>query len=176
MLALYIIGGIVLLILIVAAAVGTGWSYEKSISVHAPLQTVWDNVRTLGALNRWNPWMEKDPGIKIVFSGTDGKPGASYSWESRVKEVGAGSQTILAIAERSELATRVDFLRPFKGTGEAHIRIREEGPAIIVTWKMISSTPYPMNIIKLFGVMQKNMDAAFGKGLNKLKGICETGA
>jgi hypothetical protein len=175
MLALYIIGGIILLILIVAAAAGTGWSYQKSISVNAPLQTVWDNVKTLGALNKWNPWMEKDPAIKVVFSGTDGNPGASYSWESNVKDVGAGSQTILSIAERSKLATRVDFLRPFKGTGEADILVREEGLATIVTWKMTSSTPYPMNIIKLFGVMQKNMDAAFGKGLNKLKGICETG-
>jgi len=30
-----------------------------------------------------------------------------------------------------------------------------------------------MNIIKLFGVIKKNMDRDFGKGLRKLKEICE---
>ena len=38
---------------------------------------------------------------------------------------------------------------------------------------MFSSTPYPMNIIKLFGVIEKNMDADFTRGLNKLKEISE---
>jgi hypothetical protein len=71
MLALYIVGGIVALILIVAAIVGMGWQYEKSISINAPLQKVWD---------------------------------------SHVKEVGAGSQTIVAVADKSELSTQVDFI------------------------------------------------------------------
>ncbi len=173
MLALYIIGGLIALILIVAAIAGTRWNYEKSISINMPLQKVWDNVKTLGALNKWNPWVEKDPNIKIEFSGEDGNPGAQYSWESNVKEVGAGSQTIVAASDKSELATRVDFIRPFKGTGEAYIQIRAEGGATKVTWRMVSSTPYPMNIIKIFGVIEKNMDDAFGRGLNKLKSICE---
>jgi hypothetical protein len=173
MIVLYIIGGLIALILIIAAILGTGWSYEKSISINAPLQKVWDNVRTLAALNKWNPWLEKDPNIKIELSGTDGNPGARYSWESNVKDVGAGSQTILAVADKAELATRVDFIRPFKGTGEAYIQVRDEGGATKVTWKMISSTPYPMNFIKIFGVIEKNMADAFSRGLNKLKGICE---
>ena len=30
-----------------------------------------------------------------------------------------------------------------------------------------------MNIMKIFGVMKKAMDRDFGKGLNKLKQLCE---
>ena len=49
-----------------------------------------------------------------------------------------------------------------------------ENAATRVTWSMKSSMPYPMNIIKVFGVMQRNMDRDFAKGLNKLKALCES--
>jgi len=173
MLALYIIAGFIVLILLIAALIGTGWTYEQSISIHAPVQKVWDHVKTLAAINQWNPWMEIDPLIKVDFSGTDGEPGASYTWESSVKDVGAGSQTIISVVAPSALVTRVDFIRPFKGTGEALFLITAEGETTQVTWKMVSSTPYPMNFIKLFGVIEKKMAEAFSQGLNKLKGICE---
>ncbi|MHA4809224.1 SRPBCC family protein [Flavitalea flava] len=173
MLALYIIGGIVVLILLMAAVTGTGWTYEKSISVKAPLSRVWEKTNSLKALNSWNPWVGRDPDIRIEFSGTDGTPGAKYSWDSAIKNVGAGIQTILSVTDRSELVSRVDFIRPFKGTGQAYIQVREETGATRVTWKIVSSTPYPMNIIKLFGVIEKNMEKDFGEGLNKLKNICE---
>lgn len=174
MVALYIIGGVIALILLIAAITGTGWTYEKSISIKAPLSRVWDNTNSLKALNNWNPWVDRDPDIKIEFSGTDGNPGAKYTWDSALKDVGAGIQTILSVTDKSELATRIDFIRPFKGTGQAYIQVRDEGGAATrVTWKIVSSTPYPMNIIKLFGVIEKNMDKDFGQGLNKLKNISE---
>jgi hypothetical protein len=55
----------------------------------------------------------------------------------------------------------------------AYIRLEEERGATRAAWGIESSTPYPMNIIKLFGVIEKNMNRDFGKGLNKLKEICE---
>jgi hypothetical protein len=173
MIALYIIGGLIALILIVAALAGTGWSYEKSISIHAPLDKVWNNINSLGAINKWNPWVGRDPQILLKYSGVDGTPGAKFSWDSEYKNVGAGSQTITKVVPRNELASRIDFLRPFKGTGEAYIRAKEESGATTATWGIVSSTPYPMNIIKIFGVIEKNMNKDFGEGLNKLKEICE---
>lgn len=173
MLALYIVVGLIALVLIVAAAAGTGWSYEKSIVIGAPPERVWENVRSLGAMNRWNPWMDRDPHIKTTFSGTDGTPGARFSWESEVKNVGAGSQTIVKVTPNAEMDTRIDFLRPFKGTGDGYVKVWEEGGATKVVWGIVSSTPYPMNIIKLFGVIERNMDKDFGIGLGKLKRLCE---
>jgi Polyketide cyclase / dehydrase and lipid transport len=170
---LYVILGLIALVFIVPALIGTGWSYEKSISINAPLDKVWENTSTLAGLNRWNPWMAKDPNIKLDASGEDGQPGASFSWDSQDKNVGAGRQTILKVTDRSELDTRIDFLRPFKGTGEAYLRLTKEGGATKAIWGIVSSTPYPMNIVKIFGVIEKNMDKDFGWGLNKLKSICE---
>src|SRR5579859_1100344 len=173
MIALYIVGGIIVLFLLIAAFVGTAWSFEKSILINAPLEKVWNNVNTLKACNQWNPWMERDPNIKLQYSGTDGTPGASYSWDSPVKNVGAGSQTLTKITPNSEVDSRIDFLRPFKGRGDAYVLLTVERAVTRVSWGIESSTPYPMNILKIFGVIEKNMDRDFGHGLNKLKGLCE---
>ena len=173
MIALYIIGGLIALILIVAALVGTGWSYEKSISINAPLDKVWNNINSLAAINKWNPWIGRDEQILVKYSGVDGTPGAKFSWDSEYKNVGAGSQTITAVIPRAELVSRIDFVRPFSGIGEGYIRIKEESGVTTATWGIVSSSPYPMNIIKIFGVIEKNMDKDFGEGLRKLKEICE---
>jgi hypothetical protein len=174
MLALYIFLGVIALFFLVAALAGTRWHYERSILINAPLDKVWSNVSSLRALNQWNPWMERDPKVKVTYTDKDGTPGAGYSWDSPMKNVGSGSQTILKVTDHSEVATRVDFFRPFKGTGLANFRVAADNAATRVTWSMKSSMPYPMNIIKVFGVMKKNMDRDFGKGLNKLKSISES--
>jgi polyketide cyclase/dehydrase/lipid transport protein len=173
MIVLYVIAGLIALILIIAALIGTAWNFEKSITISAPVEKIWENINSLQALNRWNPWIAKDPNIKIEYSGTDGTLGAKFSWLSADKNVGEGSQTIVKITDKSELLSRVDFIKPFAGTGNAFMRLAPEGSATKATWRMESSTPYPMNFIKIFGVIEKNMDRDFNAGLNKLKEICE---
>ena len=114
------------------------------------------------------------PWTVVKYSGTDGEPGASFVWDSPVKDVGAGSQTITKVKPNSEIDSRINFLRPFKGVGDAYVLLSVERAVTRVTWGIESSTPYPMNIIKIFGVIEKNMDRDFGAGLSKLKGLCES--
>ena len=173
MIVLYILLGLIALILLLAAIAGTALNYEQSILIQASPDKVWNNMNTLHAINQWNPWMGIDPTMKVQYSGTDGTPGASFSWDSPVKNVGAGGQTILSIKDRSELATRVDFLRPFKSTGLADFKMIPDNNAIRVSWSIKSSMPYPVNIVKLFGGIERNMGRDFSKGLNKLKTLCE---
>jgi len=56
----------------------------------------------------------------------DGTPGATYSWDSKVANVGAGRQTILVVTAPTEMTTRIQFIRPFKALAEAYIRLEEE--------------------------------------------------
>jgi hypothetical protein len=173
MIILYLLAGLIALFLLVAAFAGTGWSFEKNILIQASRAKVWDHVSSLTAINAWNPWLDRDPGLSQTITGTDGTPGATYAWDSKEKNVGAGRQTILAVTVPNEMTTRIEFIRPFKGRAESYIRLEEERGTTRAIWGIESSTPYPMNIIKVFGVIKKNMDRDFGKGLNKLKEIGE---
>jgi hypothetical protein len=177
MIALYIIGGFIAFILVVAAFIGTRWNYEKSILINAPCEKVWRYVNTLKALNSWNPWMRRDENITTKFTGIDGTPGAEFSWDSELKNVGAGRQTIVKItgngAGTSVLATRIHFLRPFNSVGDTYVAIGPEKTLTRASWRIECSTPYPMNIVKLFGIIEKNMNKDFAEGLDNLKTLCE---
>ncbi len=174
MIALYILGAFLALLLITAGIIGTGWQYERSIRIKAPAERVWPHVSSLEATDTWSPWSGKDPSMLREFSGDPGKPGSHYRWDSSQKEVGAGSQTITGILENQQMDSRIEFIRPFKGTAEAFIRIKAYDKDITdVTWGIRSRTPYPMNIIKLFGLIRKNMNRDFDIGLQKLKIRCE---
>jgi hypothetical protein len=173
MIFLYILLGLIALILLVAAVIGTAWNIERSITINAPLEKVWEHTKSLKALNEWNPWMAKDPDIKLDYEGMDGTVGSNFRWASAIKNVGEGCQTLTKIEDKTSLLSRVDFFKPFKGTGNALLNLSKEASATKVTWRMESSTPYPMNIIKLLGVIEKNMNADFNTGLSKLKSLSE---
>jgi hypothetical protein len=64
MIILYVLIGIIALLLLVAALIGTGWSYEKSIRINAPADKVWGQASSLKAPVQWSPWIEKDPGMQ----------------------------------------------------------------------------------------------------------------
>jgi hypothetical protein len=147
---------------------------KKTFLLQAPRSNVWGHVNSLGAINTWNPWLERDPAVSQSITGVDGTPGATYAWDSKVKNVGAGRQTILAVNAPNEVTMRIEFTRPFQGRGRRPMSgWRKNVESTRAIWGIESSMPYPMNIIKLFGVMQKNMNRDFGKGLNKLKELCE---
>lgn len=173
MIALYILGGLLLLILIVAALVGTAWKFERSVFIDAPVSKVWEYTHSLHGINQWNPWLDRDPNLKQEYKGTDGTVGASYSWDSPEKNVGAGHQTITGITPTSEMTSQVQFIRPFASLANAWIRIQPHGQQTKASWGIAGSTPYPMNIIKLTGIMEKNLDRDFMKGLGKLKDLSE---
>jgi hypothetical protein len=173
MIIVYILVGLIVLLLLVAAAVGTKWKFEKSILIQASMDKVWPHINTFKASNEWSPWIGQDPNIRQQITGVDGTPGATYSWESNEKNVGAGSQTMQSITEQSEVVSQINFLRPIKGKADGYIRIAPEGGGTRAVWGITSATPYPMNIIKLFGVIEKNLDRDFTKGLSKLKELSE---
>ncbi len=174
MIALYIIGGLIALIIILALLTGKAWSFEKSIHINATPGEVWQHVNRFSELNRWSPYVGLDPNMKQQLTGTDGTVGATYAWDSESKKVGAGSQTIEEIVENQRIASKLKFIRPFSGVADTQLRLAAEDGGTKVSWHISSETPYPMNIIKLFGVIEKNMDRDFGRGLDKLKVLCES--
>jgi hypothetical protein len=174
MIILYIILGVIALILITGLFVSKDLNYEKSVSIDSSREKVWENVNSLGAMDKWSPWNEKDPNMKRTLTGTDGEVGAKQAWVSDSKDVGEGSQTIVNVNKPSMLETKLEFLKPFKSTADAYVKLDENGQSTTVTWGFKSQMPYPMNLMKLFMNFEKSMDADFGTGLNKLKSLCES--
>jgi hypothetical protein len=173
MIILFIVLGVLALPFIIALFVSKDMSYSKAIEINSTPEKVWPHVNSLGALDKWSPWNEKDPNMKRTFTGQDGTPGACQAWVSDNKNVGEGSQTIVKLTPNKRLDTRLDFIKPFKSTAAAFVTLDDKGGKTIATWGFESKMPYPMNIMKLFMNMEKNMDKDFGQGLSRLKEIAE---
>lgn len=174
MIILYVILGIILLVLIAGLIISKDANYEKSIVIAADREKVWQFVYKLSEMDKWSPWSTKDPNMKSTLTGIDGTVGAKQSWESKMKNVGEGSQTISKLVKPSLVETKLEFIKPFKSKADAYINLSQEGNNTRVTWGFKSKMPYPMNLMKLFMNFEKAMDKDFGQGLNKLKELCES--
>lgn len=173
------ITGILILILLVLVGIlsflaPTKMESERSITVNAPPEVVWQYICSLEKQNAWGPWREKDPDMKVTYTGEDCAVGSHSKWTSDVKDVGSGDQEITAIAPMRSVESSIQFHEPFESEAKAWTRM-ENDPAggIKVTWGFNSNMPRPMNAMLLFMNVENSMNEMFDQGLHNLKTVAE---
>ncbi len=53
----------------------------RTQTVKATPEAVFALINDLHGFNRWNPFAQGDPGLKIDYSGPQSGPGAAYAWD-----------------------------------------------------------------------------------------------
>ena len=106
------------------------------------------------------------------YSDVDGTKGFVYSWDSKDKNVGAGSQEITNISEGSRIDYAMKFIRPMQNTATASFVLNEiNDNTTSVTWTFRSPTKFPMS---LFAPIFKNiLGKQLNQGLQNLKTLLE---
>lgn len=170
---LKVVVGLILLALIVAIFIDGDMSFEKSVSIDAPIEKVWEHTNTLDGMDSWSPWVHKDPDAKAQKSGTDGTVGAESCWDSQNKEVGKGCQKITKIEAPNLMETAMTFERPNESEAVGYVKLKEANGGTEVTWGFQSEIPYPFRIMKLFMNLDEAIGDDFDWGLNKLKELSE---
>lgn len=170
--------GIILLLVVVVVVIGmfvapTEMSYEKSISINAPVDVVWENTNSLEDMNIWSPWTKKDPNMSEEMSGTPGTVGSMHSWDSEVETVGKGSQAITGIDAPNRIDTELIFYTPYESKAQAYVALVAEGDGTKATWGFYSETPRPMNLFMMFMDMEDLIGEDYQQGLNSLKAMSE---
>lgn len=168
--------GILILLLIVYAVVailafGNNYHYEKSMVINAPKEKIWQQVSSMKAFNRWNPWMKLDPTMKIAYSGNAGEVGDKYCWDSKDDHAGAGCQEIKALVPEQKQKTEMIFIKPFAGEATSEITLSPEGNATKVTWTMDTEQDAMMKVMR--PMMDYQMGKSYEEGLNNLKKLAE---
>jgi len=128
---------------------------EKNVSVDKDISAVFDFLKETKNQDKFSVWNMKDPNMKKTYSGTDGSKGFVYSWDSRDKSVGAGSQEIIDITEGARIDYLMRFVRPMQNTATSSFilhKINEHSTS--VTWTFRGQTTFPMS---LFAPVFKNM-------------------
>ncbi len=159
--------------LISALFISKDFDYETSITITSSADNVWHNVNSFHALDQWSPWNDYDPNIKKTFTGEDGVVGSTTSWESEVKKVGSGMQTITEVVPFESINMDIEFYTPYESKAKGYIKLLETGHETQVTWEVHSQIPYPLNFMNLWLDPEKELGEEFKKALNKLKVLCE---
>lgn len=168
MIALYILGGFVLLILLLVLLAPTSFLIQKEIIVNKPKEEVFAYLKSLKNQDTWSPWNMQDPNMKKGFRGVDGTVGAVNSWESENKNVGKGEQEITKITEGERIDFELRFELPMKATNYAFLITKSAGPgATSVTWGFSGESKRPMNVMTL--LMKGVLTKAFTDGVANIK-------
>ena len=171
---LYIILALIVIWLIAAAFVSGDCKYEKSISINASTEKVWNNVNSIKAMDQWSPWNDKDPNLKKQFSGKPGQIGEKQCWQSTSDDLGNGCVTLTKIdAANKRIDAEMKFLTPYESEAQEYIIVSPEGNGSKVTWGFTSVIPYPFTVMKLFMNLEKMVGPDYQLGLEKLKKLSE---
>lgn len=169
---LYILAGIVLLVIILGIIAPKSYKVSRSIDIKQNIYKTFEYLKSLKKQDEWSPWGKRDPNMKKEFTGIDGEVGAISKWEGN-KEVGSGEQEITNIVDKQLIESQLRFLKPFKSTSDAFLKVIEIEEGTRVTWGFKGKNKFPMSIMMLFMSMEKMIGKDFEEGLQSLKEILE---
>ena len=165
------------IVVLVVAAIGfllpSKVHVERSISIHAKQEVVYDFLSDLNNWNKWSPWYNLDTATKYIYEGPAKGMGAIMKWESKNKHVGSGSLKISEAIPNQMIKLDLDFIG--EGTAITSQKIETEVSGTRVTWSFDADMGYNP-LMRIMGKLF--FDSAVGKdyekGLQKMKTVIES--
>ncbi|MFT5863040.1 MAG: hypothetical protein ACI828_001695 [Flavobacteriales bacterium] len=173
MTTIYIVAGILVAVIFLAALGPKTFDVSRSISIDKPIHEVFAYVRSVKNQNDWSPSKLKDPEMFQQYFGEDGTAGFKAYWKG-IKEVGEGSQTLVEIIENERIDTRIVFLKPLKSESNGYFTFESEASNTTkIIWGFKGHNKFPATMYMLFFNMDKVVGKDFEEGLGNLKKLLE---
>jgi hypothetical protein len=147
-------------------------SIEKSTTILATKQEVFEMVSNLKNFPKWSPFLVQDPSQKYEFKGLDGQVGSQYHWVGN-KGKDVGYQEIVKIDTFSHIGKKCDIQKPFVAQPTFDYYFTETANGIEVKEKFnLSSSLGNAFFLWLFGA-KAEMEKTNQQGLDLLKKAVE---
>ena len=159
-------------ILAYAATRPDDFRVQRSATIKAPPEKIFPFINDFKQWGAWSPYEKIDPAMKRIYGDKTAGKGATYGWEGN-GNVGSGSMEILNAPAPSQVAIKLDFMRPFEAHNVADFTLMPRGDGTIVTWAMHGPVPYKFKIVHLFMNVDKMVGGQFAEGLANLKAAAE---
>jgi uncharacterized protein YndB with AHSA1/START domain len=156
------------------AAQPAAFVVERSATIAAPPEVVFDHIASLRAMDAWSPWVRMDSQLKVVYAGPERGVGARSSWES--PEMGAGRLTVTAVKPGREVEMRLEMLSPMQATNRIVFTLAPSGTGTQVTWRMEGRNGFVGKAVGLFMDMDGMVGGPFESGLTSLAALAEADA
>ncbi|MFZ4456913.1 MAG: SRPBCC family protein [Bacteroidales bacterium] len=168
------LAGIVALVLLIALFVKKEYAVERQTTINKSKMEVFDYIKVLRNQLNYSVWAKMDTNAVTEFRGADGAVGSVYTWKSQNKDLGAGEQTITALAEGERIDYELHFIEPFETHDNAYfLTSAVNDSTTTVKWGFEGKMNYPMNLMLLFMDMDKMLGKDLQGGLDNLKAVLE---
>lgn len=170
--ALYVLFGVAALVGLSGFLAPRRMTVTRTITIHAPVETVFDCIHSLRRWTDWAPWFTRNPFLESVWDGPESGRGA------RVRSTGRNESFSLAVTG-SSLHRTVFVAMDFGELGESastFVMTDHAEDTTEVTWQF--ETDFGWNTSRrLFGLLYRHSIAEqIDSGLEALRQVCEAEA
>ncbi len=159
-------------LLIISFFLPSSYNVSRSVTINSSAERVYQVVLNMEESKNWSPWDDLDTNIRYTYEGENGVIGNKVSWESKNRNVGKGSMTLVGM----EPNKRVDFeiaMVEYGSISSSVYTIEPEPEGVKVTWTDSGELKgFMMKYMGLF--MDKMLGEMFEKGLKNLKAYVES--
>jgi len=164
---------IILLLVVVVATRPSAFRVERSATIAAPPERLFDKVNDLRAWTAWSAYEKKDPDMKRTYGGPPAGVGSTYAWAGD-GNIGEGRMTIERSERPSLVEIKLEFFKPFKGTNKATLTFAPVAGGTKVNWVMDGRYNFISKGVSLVMDMDKMIGADFEASLAELKAQAES--
>jgi uncharacterized protein YndB with AHSA1/START domain len=167
---LVVLGSLALLIVGVGVFLPSKFEVQRAIEISAPPEKVYDHVVDTRQWKNWTAWNQRDPGMRIVYSGPPFGIGAKWSWESKTE--GKGAMEFTRVEPNRRVEYKLTFA-DFNMTASGALILEPVGQGTMVTWTNAGDTG--ANPLKHYisAMMDRLVGPDFEQGLANLKALAE---
>ena len=162
-------------LLLLAARQPDTFAVSRSLRIGATPELLFSHINDLRAMNRWNPFVQQDPGLQGSYSEPAGGPGARYTFQGR--KAGTGAISITSTRPPSQVLMELSMTKPMACANRIEFTLQPvAGGQTEVTWGMSGRAIFLSKVICVFMSMDKMVGKPFEQGLQQLKAIAEAKA
>ncbi|MBP9068398.1 MAG: GyrI-like domain-containing protein [Bacteroidia bacterium] len=163
----YVIIGLVVVYLILCLIGPKDSSISRSIVINQKPDIVKAALLDFKFFNeKWSPWTEKDPNMKIEYSGEVGKVGCKYDWSGN-DEVKSGSMEFVGVV--GDTIKQKLIFKDWAMISNVYLITTPEGAGSKVTWSLSMPMGFIWRGMGIFMTGEKAMGPDFDKGIAKMK-------
>lgn len=163
---------LVLAVLLFATTRPDTYNIERSITIHATPDRVFNLVNNFHEWRAWSPFEKLDTGMTRTFGGPDAGVGATYAWEGN-RKAGQGTMEITESTPYSKIVIGLNFLKPMKNTTTVAFTFVPVNDSTRVTWSMYGPNQYISKVMGIFMSIDRMVGKDFEAGLGNLKAVAE---
>ena len=151
------------------------YALERSVSVQADAERVFEQIVDFRKWPAWSPWEDLDPNLQRTYSGSVEGVGSVYEWSGN-RKAGAGRMEITDATRPTRVVIDLQFLKPFKSHTTTVFTLEPQSGGSRVTWTMTGPRSVAVRLMSVFTSMDKLVGGDFEKGLSRLRTVAESSA